>query len=301
LGEAKRLRSLLGRPGTVVAPGAYDALTAKIVESTGFEAVYMTGFGVEASVLGKPDLGYISLTESAIHAGNMAKAVTIPLVADADVGFGGALNAARTVEQFEAHGVAGIHIEDQFSPKRSAYVDGVSVLPRDEFVGKIRAAVRARQDPDFLIIARTDAYESMGYTEVVDRANACVDVGADMVFITGEIHMPDHERDQLSELVKAPRFGTIVSPSSVPAGARGKALASTVAQAAAYKLVVLPIETLLVATKAVMDYLAAFKRTGDVTRMSDRILSFDAFDEFIGLRSTILQAAKEYEASKSFQ
>jgi 2-methylisocitrate lyase-like PEP mutase family enzyme len=297
LSAARRLRELLSRAEPVLAPGAYDALTAKIVEWAGFEAVYMTGFGVAASVLGKPDLGLISLTEAATHAGNMAKAVTIPLIADADVGFGGPLNVVRTVEQFETRGVAGIHIEDQESPKRSAYVDGVGILSRDEYVGKIKAAIQARTDPDFVIIARTDAYVTLGFSEVVDRVNACADVGADIIFITGEAHMTESERERLAEVVRAPRFGTVVSPLALPAGAPASNMHKIV-DATPYKLLVMPIESLLVATKAVMDYLREFKETCDLVPLSDRLLSFDDFDRFIGLSATIREAEESFGAPR---
>jgi 2,3-dimethylmalate lyase len=290
-----RLRDLLARPGTIVAPGAHDALSAKIVEWAGFDAVYMSGFNAEASVLGKPDLAFLSLPEAATLAGNMAQAVKIPLIADADVGFGGALNAARTVQEFESRGVAGIHIEDQVTPKHCGLVRGVKVVDRAEFVGKIRAAVHARRDPAFVIIARVDAYEVHGFRETVDRANACIDVGADMVFVAAaSTQLTAEERARLPKLVRAPLLGTIGG--SYPAGRRNAVNLAVEAEVACYKVAIAPQQSLFVVTKALMDLMAGMRSTGDYTLRPEQAVTFDAFDEFIGLSSTIRRAAEEYGA-----
>src|SRR5262250_1776056 len=155
--RTQRLRDLITRRNGLVVPGAYDALSARLVEQAGFPAVYMTGFGVSAARLGLPDLGFAGLAEMVDQARNLATAVSIPLIADADTGYGSVLQVRRTVQQYEAAGVAALHIEDQVAPKRCGHLSGKQVVPADEFAARIRAAVDARSDPDLLIIARTDA------------------------------------------------------------------------------------------------------------------------------------------------
>lgn len=178
----RRLRALLAGPDLVQAPGAYDGITARLIEQAGFPAAYMTGAGTSAAQ-GYPDYGLLTLTEMAANAGLIARSVSIPVISDADTGYGNELNVTRTVREFEARGVAAIHIEDQVSPKRCGHLDGKQVVSRDEFASKIRAAAAARRDPDFLIIARTDANAALGFDEAIDRANAGLAAGADMAFV----------------------------------------------------------------------------------------------------------------------
>ena len=177
------LRRLVEQKAGVVIPGAYDGVSAKLVERAGFPAVYMTGYGTSASRLGLPDLGFAGLAEMADHARNMAAAVEIPLIADADTGYGNALSVRRTVAAYEAAGVAALHIEDQVAPKRCGHLSGHQVIPGGEFAGKIRAAAEARRDPDLLIIARTDAISAVGIDEALRRGEAATKAGADVLFI----------------------------------------------------------------------------------------------------------------------
>src|SRR6266446_8252760 len=177
------LRRLVEQKAGVVIPGAYDGVSAKLVERAGFPAVYMTGYGTSASRLGLPDLGYAGLAEMADHARNLAAAVGIPLIADADTGYGNALSVRRTVQTYEAAGVAALHIEDQVAPKRCGHLSGHQVIPRGEFAGKIRAAADARTDRDLLIIARTDAISAVDVDEALRRGEAAAKAGADVLFI----------------------------------------------------------------------------------------------------------------------
>src|SRR5881296_3732357 len=183
MSRRRALRRLVEQKAGVVIPGAYDGVSAKLVERAGFPAVYMTGYGTSASRLGLPDLGFAGLAEMADHARNMAAAVEIPLIADADTGYGNALSVRRTVAAYEAAGVAALHIEDQVAPKRCGHLSGHQVLPRREFAGKIRAAADARRDPDLLIIARTDAISAVGIDEALRRGEAATKAGADVLFI----------------------------------------------------------------------------------------------------------------------
>jgi carboxyvinyl-carboxyphosphonate phosphorylmutase len=179
----RRLRQLLEQGRPLVLPGAYDALSARLVEAAGFEGVYMTGFGVAASTLGRPDVGLLGLAEMAEEAGRVVAAVTVPVVADADTGYGNAINVIRTVHEYERAGVAGLHIEDQVLPKRCGHLDGKQVVPLEEMTAKIRAAVDARRDPDLVLIARTDARAVEGLDRAVERAAAYAEAGADVLFV----------------------------------------------------------------------------------------------------------------------
>jgi len=180
--QASRLRALLRRDGMVVAPGAYDCITAKLIEQAGFAAVYMTGAGTAAS-LGYPDFGLVTMSEMVANARRIAGAVEVPVVADADTGYGNELNVFRTVREFERSGVSGIHIEDQEFPKKCGHLEGKEIVSREDYLAKIRAAVAARSDQDFTIIARTDARAVAGFDETIARANAALAAGADMAFV----------------------------------------------------------------------------------------------------------------------
>src|SRR2546427_4709973 len=176
------LRRLVSAKNGLVVPGAYDGVSARLVEGAGFPAVYMTGYGTSASRLGLPDLGYAGLAEMADHARNLAAAVSIPLIADADTGYGNALGVRRPVHAYEAGGVAALHIEDQVAPKRCGHLSGHQIVPLGEFAGKIRAAVDARRDADLLIIARTDAISAVGFDEALRRGGGAAPPGAAALF-----------------------------------------------------------------------------------------------------------------------
>jgi len=193
-----RLRALLARGEPLVAPGCYNALTARLLERAGFEALYMTGYGTSLGLLGMPDAGLATATEMHLNARYIANAVAAPLIADADNGYGNAINALRTVREYAQTGVAGIHLEDQVVPKRCGHVAGREVVPIAEAVGKIRAADSARRavDPDFVLIARTDARGAHGGSldEAIRRANAYLDAGADMAFVEGPTSVDELRR-----------------------------------------------------------------------------------------------------------
>ena len=180
--NAATLRARLQEPELIVAPGVYDGLTARIAEAAGFGTLYMTGAGT-AAARGFPDYGLLTMSEMVENAGVIARSVSVPLIADADTGFGNELNVTRTVREYEQRGVAGIHIEDQVAPKKCGHLDGKELVSRDEFIAKIRAAAAARSDANFVVIARTDARAVVGLDEAVWRANAALDAGADIAFV----------------------------------------------------------------------------------------------------------------------
>jgi 2-methylisocitrate lyase-like PEP mutase family enzyme len=203
-----RLRALLKEPAPLILPGCFNAMSARILEHAGFPALYMSGYGTSLNLLGLPDAGLITLTEMALNAKLIASAVRAPLIADADTGFGNAINVVRTVEEYIRAGVAGMHLEDQVAPKRCGHVAGREVIARDEAVLKIRAACQTRDalDPDFVIIARTDARGAYGGSmeEAITRANAFLDAGADLAFVEGP--KDKEEVAHICQAVKGPVF-----------------------------------------------------------------------------------------------
>src|SRR6187402_202095 len=181
MSKGKIFRDAMKR-GMVAAPGCFDCITARSIERAGFDAVYMTGAGT-AATLGYPDYGLVTMSEMADNAGRIASVVDVPVIADADTGYGNELNTTRTIREYERRGVAGLHIEDQGFPKKCGHLDNKTIVPLEEYLTKVRAAVAARKTPDFLIIARTDARAVLGFEEAIKRANAALGAGADMAFV----------------------------------------------------------------------------------------------------------------------
>ena len=248
-----RLRALLRAPELIAAPGAQDALTAKLVEQAGFPAVYMTGAGT-AAVAGYPDFGLLSVTEMVANAVRLAGAVSVPVIADADTGYGNELNCFRAVRDYERAGVAGIHIEDQLFPKRCGHLDRKEIVPREDWLAKLRAAVAARRDPDFLLIARTDARAVVGFEEAVARANAALEAGADMAFVEAP--------ETMEELASVPKL--VAGPCLLNIVHRGRTPAVSLADAAAmgYRLAIIPALLLMAGIAACDAALTALRATG---------------------------------------
>jgi 2-methylisocitrate lyase-like PEP mutase family enzyme len=213
MSQTQRLRGLLRADGMVVAPGAYDCITARLIEQAGFAAAYMTGAGT-AATLGYPDYGLVTMSEMVENAGRIATAINVPVIADADTGYGNELNVVRTVREYEKRGVAGIHIEDQGFPKRCGHLDDKVIVPLDEYLPKIRAAAAAKRDKDFLIIARTDSRAVLGFEEAVRRANAALEAGADMAFV--EAPQTLDEVASVPRLVKGPCLLNVVHAGKTP-------------------------------------------------------------------------------------
>jgi 2-methylisocitrate lyase-like PEP mutase family enzyme len=231
MAQASGFRDLLRRDGMVVAPGAYDCITAKLIEQAGFTAIYMTGAGT-AATLGYPDFGLVTMSEMVANAGRIAASVDVPVIADADTGYGNELNVFRTVREFETSRVAGIHIEDQEFPKKCGHLDGKQIIPREDFAAKIRAAVAARRDKDFVIIARTDSRAVAGFDEAIARANEALAAGADMAFV--EAPQTQEEVAAVPRLVKGPCLLNVVRGGKTPD------LDLREAEAMGYKLAIVP-------------------------------------------------------------
>jgi carboxyvinyl-carboxyphosphonate phosphorylmutase len=271
-----RFRELLAEPGSIVLPGCYDALGARLIEQAGFDAVYMTGFGASASLLGRPDVGLLGLSEMADHAARIVAATDLPVIADADTGYGNPINVIRTIQAYERAGVAGVHIEDQVLPKRCGHMEGKVVVPAAEFEAKIRAAVEARRNPDFAIIARTDARAPHGMDEALSRARSARAAGADVLFV--EALQSQAELELVTkELSDIPLLFNWAEGGKTPP------LTKTEIDELGFAMIIMPISTLLVATRAMQDVLAKLKEDGTPAEAVKEMPAFDEFTDIIGL------------------
>ena len=269
------LRKILQEPEILVAPGAHNAFTARIIEQTGFRAVYLTGSGASMDLLGMPDLGFLTMTEMVAHASNIVQATRLPVIADADTGYGNALNVMRTIREYERAGAAGVHIEDQVAPKRCGHFAGKEVISREEMIGKIKAALDARRDLGFLIIARTDARAVLGLEEAIERGKAYQKAGADMIFVDAP--------ESVEELRLIPR--SIPAPLMVNMSEGGKTplIGARELQEMGYRLVIYPRSAAGAAAKAIQELLAALKKEGTTKNYLDRIVSFEGRNQITGL------------------
>ena len=272
-----RLRELLAGPEMIVAPGAYDGLSARLIAQAGFPVVYMTGFGTAASVLGQPDVGLLTMSEMVSRAAALASVVgDLPLIADADTGYGNPLNVRRTILEYERAGVAGVHIEDQVSPKKCGHMEDKQVIPMDEMVQKIRAAVDVRQDPDFVIIARTDANAVHGLEDAIRRGKAYHGAGADVIFIEAPRSI-----DELRSIAQA--FPTMPLLFNWAESGKTPLLSLDEIRALGFKLVIFPVSLLFAATQSMLDLLAVLKQGQTPTPFASHMVTFSQFTDHIGL------------------
>jgi 2,3-dimethylmalate lyase len=272
-----RLRELLTGPDLIVAPGAYDALSARLIAQAGFSLVYMTGFGTAASVLGQPDVGLLTMSEMVNRAAALA-AVTgdLPLIADADTGYGNPINVRRTIREYERAGVAGLHIEDQVWPKKCGHMEGKQVIPMDEMAQKIHAAVDARQDPDFVIIARTDAIAVNGFEDALERGKAYREAGADIIFI-------EAPRSIVELKVIKQTFPDLPLLYNWAESGKTPLLSLDEIHALGFRLVIFPVSMLFAATQAMMGLLELLKRGETSLPYAKHMVTFSQFTQTIGL------------------
>ena len=270
------LRQLLERGSVVRLPGAYDGLSARIAQQVGFQAVAFSGNAVSASILGAPDIGVLGMAEVVEHAGRIARNLQIPLLCDADTGYGGVMNVVRTVREFEAAGIAGIHIEDQVTPKRCGLLpQGIPVISREEQAAKIRAAVEARRSRDFLIIARTDAKSMHGLEDAAARSRAYIEAGADAALVMGAV-TPEELR-YVADVVRAPLVAVIQE--APPTTLLTDAMLDAVGCAFAIHAGVVRYAVV----KAVHDALAALHRDGNTEAVRRAMAGFDDYNGVLGL------------------
>ncbi len=279
LGSAKgrsSLPDLLARGEMVLAPGCYDALGARLVEEAGFHAAYMTGFGTAASRLGRPDVGLLTLTEMADNARRIAQAVEIPVIADADTGYGNPINVIRTVQEYELAGIAAVHFEDQVMPKKCGHMDGKQLIGADEMVAKVEAAVAARHLPGFLIIARTDARAPEGLEAAIERARAYREAGADVLFVEAPQSIEEIETIARS-------FEDVPLLFNYAEGGKTPPVSHAQLRRLGFSIVIFPISTLLTATAAIRAALAQIKADGTPIELLGEMLPFNDFLDFIGM------------------
>ena len=272
---ARQFRELLQRPGTIRSLGAHDVFTARLIEAAGLETVFLGGFGTAASMLGLPDVGLLTLTEMTDAVRRMASRVRIPVVADGDTGHGDLHNVVRTVREFERAGAAGILLEDQVAPKRCGHFQGKQVIPVADMVLKLKAALDARRDPDFVIIARTDARATDGIDAAIERAQRFGDAGADVCFI--EAPETREELERIPRQVEHPLLVNMLTGGKTPIfsvdelGQMG------------YKIVVCPIASLLLCGSVIRRLIQTLGIQGRVDSLSDEMMSFEEIKQLLGV------------------
>lgn len=268
--------------------GTHDVFTALIVEQAGFEVVFIGGFGVSASMLGLPDLNFLTMSEMEDAVRRMASRVSIPVVADGDTGHGDIHNVQRTVRAFERAGAAGILLEDQVMPKRCGHFGNKQVIPTDEMVLKITAAVQARNDPDFVIIARTDSRQMNGLDDAIDRVNRCCAVGADIAFIEAPESIA--ELEEIPKRVAYPLFANMLTGGVTPI------LPARDLEKLGYKIVVCPIESLMVCARAMKELCEMWRTTGRVDQVASQAMTFADVKSLLGVE-TFLELREKISGS----
>jgi 2-methylisocitrate lyase-like PEP mutase family enzyme len=271
-----QLRKLLAQPSCVVAPGVADAFAARLVKLEGFKAVYMTGFGTSLTRLGMPDVGLLTATEMIDNASRIVDASELPLIADADTGYGNPINTRRTIRDYEKAGVAGVHIEDQSWPKRCGHLAGKRVIPTAEMVAKIKAACDARRDPDFVIITRTDAIAVEGLESALERGERYREAGADMLFIEAPVG-----REQVEIVSK--RFKGVPLLYNMAASGKTPDLPADELGKLGFKLSIYPNWVILAAIPAMQNILRELHKTGSIAHLRDKVATFKQFTEIAGL------------------
>jgi carboxyvinyl-carboxyphosphonate phosphorylmutase len=270
-----RLRELILAPEVLVMPGAHDSLVARIIEQAGFQAVTLGGYPATANLLGKPDVSLLSMTEMVEYTRRICGAVDVPVFTDGDTGYGNVTNVYRTVREMERAGAAGMFIEDQVFPKRCGHMEGKQVIPAEEMVAKIKAALDARIDPDFVIMARTDALAVHGIEEAIRRGNLYRETGADLIFVEAPQTIEDMKR--INREINAPTLANNVE------GGKSPLLTAKKLESIGYNVVVFPIASTYCIAKAVVDLMRELKEKGTTESFLDRMITFAPFNELVGL------------------
>jgi methylisocitrate lyase len=275
MGKGKALRALLARPGVIVAPGVYDALSARICEMAGFEAVSHSGYGTAAAMLGQPDIGLLDMTEMVRQVGAVARAVEVPVLGDADTGFGNAVNAYRTVQEYIRAGAAGLFIEDQVQPKRCGHMRGKQVISMPEMLGKLRAAMDARDaaDPDFVIMCRIDSIAVHGFEDALDRARAAQELGVDMIFV--EALETREQMERVGREIRVPLMLNLIE------GGRTPLLSYAEAEALGFKYIALALTALSAAARGMYDVMRRVREEGVSDAYLDRLFTMQEFAQVV--------------------
>lgn len=280
-------KHLVDAPDILVMPGAHDALSARIIAQTGFKALAVGGYAVSAAHLGKPDVGLLTLTEMVDYFARIVDAADIPVLADGDTGHGNITNVIRTVKEIERTGAAAMFLEDQLFPKRCGHMEGKAVIPAEEMIAKIKAAVDARTDQDFVIMARTDALAPHGLDEAIDRANRYRQAGADMIFVEAPRTVADMRR--ITSEIAAPTMANNVEGGKTPL------LPAKELEAIGYRLVAFPTAAIYAVSAALAGVMREIVEKGTSEGFRDHMMAFDAFNHFIGLPLIRETERKYYE------
>ena len=275
--KRKRLRQRLNEPGLIVAPGIFEMISARMADRLGFDTLYMTGYGAVASYLGLPDAGLASYTDMVNRAGTFAQGTQTPLIADGDTGYGGLLNVAHTVRGYENAGVTGIQLEDQEFPKKCGHTPGRRVIPMQDMVRKIKVAVESRTDPDFLIVARTDARTTLGLDEALRRAEAYSEAGADILFVESP-----EGTDEMARIASTFGKPTLIN---IVEGGRTPALGKTELEQMGFKMAIYPTAGFLAMGQALENVYHTLKENGDTTSIRDKLYNFESFSRLMGFEA----------------
>ncbi|MBT7451140.1 MAG: carboxyvinyl-carboxyphosphonate phosphorylmutase [Rhodospirillaceae bacterium] len=286
--HTKRLREILAAPETAIAPGMYDGLTGLLVERAGFECAYIGGASIAYSRLGRSDIGLTTCTEVADTVSKIRDRIEIPFVVDADTGFGNALNTQRTVRMFERAGASGIQLEDQTMPKRCGHLDGKTLIPTDEMTGKIKAALDARLDDNTVIVGRTDAIAVEGFDAALDRAEAYMEAGADMLFIEAPRSMEELKTIGDRFAGRVPLLANMVEGGKTPLSSAEDL------GALGFKFIIFPGAMVRIIAKAGQDYLRALKEDGSTAQVRDRMFDFNGLNDLLGT-AELLESGKRYD------
>jgi methylisocitrate lyase len=273
--KAKLVRRYLTEKGQLVMPGVFDALSAKIAARAGFEVIFITGYSLSATLLGEPDFGLLTQTEVVTAAQRICSVVDTPVIVDADTGYGNAINVIRTVHDLIRAGAAGMFLEDQIWPKRCGHMKGKQVIPLDEHLKKLRAAIEARNDHDFYIVARTDSRQALGLTEAITRGIAFKEAGADAVFL--EAPESKEEMKQIASHVPGPLVANMLERGVTPL------MGPQELKELGFDLIVWPLAPLYSVAKSLTDVYSTLRRDGSTTKILDRLMPFDDFNEIVGL------------------
>ena len=271
----------------IILPGVYDALTAKIAEDVGFETAFQTGYGTSASLLGMPDFGFLNAGETLENAKRIIYSVNIPILVDIDTGYGNPLNVWKTVKDLERIGAKGIFLEDQVWPKRCGHMAGKTVIPKEEYILKLQAAIDAREDSEFIIVARTDSLAQFGIEEAIERGKEYKRIGADVIFI--EAPKTIEQMELIAKEIKAPLLANMIEEGITPN------LTANQLKKMGFKMVVFPLSALYSATFAIKQTLQTLKKTGTTKELKNKMITFQEFNDLVNL-SAYNKLEKKYSS-----
>jgi methylisocitrate lyase len=286
MGKTERLRQSLKSKGQLIMPGVYDALSAKIASRVGFEVIFITGYSLSATLLGEPDFGIVTQTEMLEAARRICSVTDRPVIVDADTGYGNPINVIRTVHELIKAGAAGMFLEDQVWPKRCGHMKGKQVIPLDEQIKKLRAAIDAREGKDFYIVARTDARQALGLSEAITRAMAFKEAGADAIFIEAPQSKP--EMREISRQVDGPLVANMLERGVTPLLGPKELLDL------GFQLVVWPLSPVYAVAKTLTETYSTLRRDGSTEAILDRLMAFDDFNTIVGLN-------EKYELDRKYK